>query len=66
MMTPEIRGRGLVCWLIAFLTGRTLENDFAAVFAHVWLSNGQSLRAFERAGWLSPPTVTWADRRRWC
>lgn len=51
VVAPAMRGRGVATSLIRFAADSMLKNGFERLYARIWVTNGPSIRAFERAGW---------------
>lgn len=52
VVSPAVRGRGVAQKLIQASSHAMAESGFSSLYARIWHSNGPSLRAFEKAGWL--------------
>ena len=52
IVSPAVRGRGVAQKLIQASSRAMSDAGFSSLYARVWHSNGPSLRAFEKAGWL--------------
>jgi RimJ/RimL family protein N-acetyltransferase len=53
----EMRGRGVASALIERSSTAMFERGFHRLYARIWHSNGASLKAFSRAGWVRTATV---------
>lgn len=52
IVSPAVRGRGVAPELIRASARAMADAGFSSLYARIWHSNGPSLRAFEKAGWL--------------
>jgi RimJ/RimL family protein N-acetyltransferase len=52
IVSPAVRGRGVAQELIQASSRAMADAGFSSLYARIWHSNGPSLRAFEKAGWL--------------
>jgi len=52
VVSPTARGRGVAPKLIQASAQSMVHAGFSSLYARIWHSNGPSLHAFEKAGWL--------------
>jgi RimJ/RimL family protein N-acetyltransferase len=52
IVSPAMRGRGVAPVLIQASARAMVDAGFSSLYARIWHSNGPSLRAIEKAGWL--------------
>lgn len=51
IVQPELRGRGAASALIKYSAEVMCNRGFSSLYARIWHSNLQSVRAFQRSGW---------------
>lgn len=61
---PSLRGIGLGRSLIEHSTASMLQSGYRRLFARVWYTHAQSVRAFRSAGWLQVACVLGIDPLR--